>query len=566
MSNSSLNNLSDASSGSASLTLSTLPAHSTMSTSSQRTRKWRSRPWRSNPRWEIGEWTKVVMPAQSRVLRQTALRPLIPSLKKYSHPYRIDPGNRSSANQKGLRKACAYICGVRKAVATPSTAMGRTASARSRSIRAALIRALNLAHRSNESSSSDYMGRLMGRLASAPRKATEENQLTLRELNAFCVKGKVASAVQATHTQEGQSSGNGHEERKGEEDSQDMDDDGDDSESIGMGMQEEEAESILSEPASNFTGLDADDYSNMGKGKAMEEDAWSMLSHLSSDSNRMDFDDERENEEYDNDILNNGFLHRANRETGFGGSHLQGDFEVTRRGFDLLDSPGPFDSPRPPVFRPSPVAKRPRSSFHRDNSEQHDDGDEDEDEDEQDRPRKHVHVRDASPLSADERLTQEVQELRRSHNKAAEEALRRLKRLPSKSNTDEEDETVRLDGHLPSKQMLTGLQGIRTPEAQDEASHQASQELRSRVEIPEATGHIGANLSLPEESTPFISQRTDVYHFVINLVVFVVTCLSTVFFTTDYCQPVWSDSDFQKLRGVLFNLCRRLATFSSRVK
>lgn len=196
MSNSSLNNLSDASSGSASLTLSTLPAHSTMSASSQRTRKWRSRPWRSNPRWEIGEWTKVVIPAQSRVLRQTALRPLIPSLKQDSHPYRIDPGNRSSANEKGLRKACAYICGVRKGVATPSTAMGRTASARSRSIRAALIRALNLAHRSNESSSSDYMGRLMGRLASALRKATEENHLTLKELNAFCVKGTVASAVQ----------------------------------------------------------------------------------------------------------------------------------------------------------------------------------------------------------------------------------------------------------------------------------------------------------------------------------------------------------------------------------
>lgn len=93
------------------------------------------------------------------------------------------------------------------------------------------------------------------RLATALHQATKESQLTLEELDAFCVNGIVASDVQgesylewhlfisnselhstATHTQEGESSGN---EREGEEDSQDMDEENMDEENVDEDEDEE---------------------------------------------------------------------------------------------------------------------------------------------------------------------------------------------------------------------------------------------------------------------------------------------------------------------------------------
>ncbi|PWN86862.1 hypothetical protein FA10DRAFT_297937 [Acaromyces ingoldii] len=358
-------------------------------------------------------------------------------------------------------------------------------------------------------------------MAAALHQATKESQLTLEELDAFCVNGIVASDVQATHTQEGQSSGNGHEERDGEEDSQDMDEenmdeenmdsgndesrigsisrgspansvvtrlrvpslvakrpwrslrrnsskedgdeklrrrkhqrtrddsprsrgnpqrdssrrhaidndpvsiatlaqrsdsngnwsrdedmnvDRDDFGSIGMGidMQEEDAAPLCSRLMSNTSGMDTDEDSNMGKGKAVEEDACLTLSKFSNDSDRMTFNDEHENQASDNTSSTTTFR-TGERESTVLGAHIcpatsKPPAETSIFMVLLIALPRQSSCHRMSLFMSSHVAKRPQLCNLGDSIEQHDD----EDEDEQTRPGKNVHARISSPPNSDE--------------------------------------------------------------------------------------------------------------------------------------------------------------------
>lgn len=99
--------------------------------------------------------------------------------------------------------------------------------------------------------------------------------------------------------------------------------DRDDFGSIGMGidMQEEDAAPLCSRLMSNTSGMDNDEDSNMGKGKAVEEDACLTLSKFSNDSDRMTFNDEHENQASDNTSSTTTFR-TGERESTVLGAHI----------------------------------------------------------------------------------------------------------------------------------------------------------------------------------------------------------------------------------------------------